>query len=316
MLSRSGRVRSRAAPRRTAPPRPRPSRRRSERAGRTAAAAARRRGRGARARRAVEPQEVEREAHADRVDRAAGHDQQRVVGRQRVEPREPAAARAAIGGDEQDEVAGQRAALEPRQRRAGHQRWFAVVGERRTRAASRSRLVRPGRALDRRQLRGPRFSVGEARTPFVEHLRRFCNTFAVSARPAGVHASLLRARYRRQASRTGLSMVGVSPGTETSARRTRCPALHESLPRNPPSPGLRLRVEPGLPLQAPRLLHGVHRRHPPPAAHGRSRCGASAGLRSACSSASSPGCCTSRRSRWRRCRSSKRSCRAASCCWP
>ena len=124
---------------------------------------------------AVEPQEVEREAHPDRVDRAAGHDQERVVGRQRVEPREPAAARAAIGGDEQDEVAGQRAALEPRQPRGGPQRWFAVVGERRTRAPVQIEARAPWTGVGSRQLRGTSIPRPEELAPALWSI---CGGFA------------------------------------------------------------------------------------------------------------------------------------------
>ena len=50
------------------------------------------------------------------------------------------------------------------------------------------------------------------------------------------------------------------------------------------------------------------RRHPPPAAHGPLAVEPALRSRSACSSASSPGCCTSARSRWPRCRSSRSCC--------
>ena len=65
----------------------------------------------------VEPQQVQREAHADRVHRAAALEEQAVAGGQRVEAGEAAPPRAPVAGDEQRQAAGQRPALERGQAR-------------------------------------------------------------------------------------------------------------------------------------------------------------------------------------------------------
>ena len=80
----------------------------------------------------VEPQEVQREAHADRVHRAAALEEQAVAGGQRVEAGEAAPPRAPVAGHEQRQAAGQRPALERRQARVerhGARRPVAVASE-------------------------------------------------------------------------------------------------------------------------------------------------------------------------------------------
>lgn len=65
----------------------------------------------------VDPQQVQREPHTDRVHRTAALEHQRVVLGQRTgrKVREAAPARAAVACDEQREAAGQRPALERRE---------------------------------------------------------------------------------------------------------------------------------------------------------------------------------------------------------